>query len=360
MAIADIASSLKARVPWEVAQKILEGKDIPRGMGWDRTLEKLVDSDGVPESGESDLVEAMREHVLAGEKLTRFYAVSPEDLDTLRSSLTGLAISASNKFAAAYPLTIPEAEIAASGITKPSLAAIEVRDEGTALIFASIRAQEVREPVEVPEEMEDALAAYEQVVGIRHIKRQAMDVVWVPNEGTTVDVRIDFPKGMLLEQGAFAHEQVREQLSLLVGQDHLASPINLFPIVGKLYRNPLEGTVVELAFGTSTASLKHEKMRRSSICLRTETYHVGGTTALTVPIEPYRISVQWEREHGAVRSRPELSLQGQFRMTHLIDAPLHEAVIRKCLDTDDYNYVRSRVESYMVSEEPNEAATTDQ
>ncbi len=360
MAIADVASSLKARVPWEVAQKILEGNDIPRGMGWDRTLEKLAGSDDVPESGESDLVEAMREHVLAGEKLTRFYGMSLEDLVSLRSAIAGLNVSATSRFAADYPLTIPDAEIAASGITKPALAAIEVEDGGTALIFASIRAQEVREPVEVSEEMEDALSAYEQVVGIRHIKRQAMDVVWVPNEGSTVDVRIDFPKGMLLEQGAFAHEQVREQLALLVGQDHLSSPVDLFPIVGKLYRNPLDGTVVELAFGTSTASLKHEKMRRSSICLRTETYHVGGTTALTAPIEPYRISVQWEREHGSVRSRPELSLQGQFRMTHLVDAPLHEAVIRKCLDTDDYNYVRSRVESYMVPGEPNEAAATDQ
>lgn len=360
MSIAEVAASLKARVPWEVAQKIFEDNDIPRGMGWDRTLEKLAVSDDFPDSGESDLIEAMREHVLAGEKLTRFYGISPEGLSTLRSAIAGLTISATSKFGAAYPLPVPDTEIAASVITKPALAAIDVNDDGTALVFASIRAQEVREPVEVSQEMEDVLSAYEQVVGIRHIKRQAMDVVWIPNEGSTVDVRIDFPKGMVLEQGAFAHEQVREQLALLVGQDHLSSPVDLFPIVDKLYRNTGDGTVVELAFGTSTASLKHEKMRRSSICLRTETYHVGGTTALTAPIEPYRISVQWEREHGSVRSRPELSLQGQFRMTHLVDTPLHEAVIRKCLDTGDYNFVRGRVESYMVPKEPSEAAVTDQ
>lgn len=360
MSIADVASSLKARVPWEVAQKILEGSNVPRGMGWDRTLEKLLDNPNLPETGESDLVEAMREHVLAGEKLTRFYAMSAEDLTALRASVDGLAVSSTNKFATAYPLNIPEAVIASSGITKPTLAAVELSDKGTALVFASIRVQEVREPVEVSDDMKDALSGYEQVVGIRHIERQAMDVVWIPDEGTTVDVRVDFPKGMLLDQGTYAHEQIREQLSLLIGQDHLTSPVDLFPIVEKLYRNPLDGTVVELAFGTSTASLKHEKMRRSSLCLRTETYHVGGTNALTAPIQPYRISVQWEREHGAVRSRPELSLQGQFRMTHLVDAPLHEAVIRKCLDIGDYNFVRARVESYMVSEEPNEAISTDQ
>lgn len=351
MAITDVASSLKARVPWEVAQKILEGNNFPRGMGWERTLEKLAESDDLPETGEGDLTDAMREHILAGEKLTRFYKVSSEDAAALRSSAAGLTIAATNKFAAAYPLNISDTEIAGSGITKPALAAIEIRDDGTALVFASIRAQEVREPVDISGDMKDALAAYEEVVGIRHIKRQAMDVVWIPAEGGTIDVRIDFPRGMLIEQGVFAHDQLREQLSLLIGQDHLAAPVNLFPVVEKLYRNPADGIVVELAFGTSTASLKHEKMRRTGICLRTETYHMGGTAALVVPIEPYRISVQWDCEHGEVSSRPELSLQGQFRMTHLVDSPLNEAVIRKCLDTDDYNFVRARVESYMDEEE---------
>lgn len=359
MAIADVASSLRARVPWEVAQKILEGNGIPRGMGWDRTIEKLADSNDVPGDGEGDLIEAMREHVLAGEKLTRFYSMSSDDLVALRAALNGLTISAT-RFSAAYPLAISDADIASSSISRPTPAAIELNDDGAALVFASIRAQEVREPVELSDDMGGALSAYEQVVGIRHIKRQSMDVVWIPREGNIIDVRIDFPRGMLLEQGIFAHEQIREQLSLIFGQDYLSNPVDLFPIVDQLYRSPRDGTVVELAFGTSTASLKHEKMRRSSICLRAETYHVGGSAALAAPIEPYRISVQWEREHGAVNSRPELSLQGQFRMTHLVDAPLHEAVIRKCLDTADYNFVRSRVESYMVPQESNEAAPNQQ
>lgn len=349
MSITHVAASLKARVPWEVAHKILEMCDVPRGMGWDRTLEKLADSDEIPEAAESDLREAMREHILAGEKLTRFYALSDEDASGLRKAAAGLSVGELNKFAAAYPLHRTDDDIATLKVTKPVLVAIEQLEDGTALVFASIRAQEVREPVDISGEMGAALGNYEEVVGIRHVKRQTMDVLWIPKEGNTVDVRVDFPKGMLGDQGSLAHEHLREQLSVLLGQDYLSAPANLFPLVDRIYRSTTEGVVVELAFGTSTASLKHEKMRRSNVCLRGETYHVGGTTALAVPIAPYRISVQWERDRGTISSRPELSLHGQFRMTHLVDAPLYEAVIRKCVDLDDYNYVRSRLESYMIA-----------
>lgn len=352
MDVGTIANSLKARAPWEVAQKILAQLEMPRGMGWDRTLEKLETGEGLPDGADEALVDAVRNHLLSGEKLSRFYPADETDVTALRAAALSLKIDPESTFVKAYPLVIEQAAMAAAKFGSPQLVAVEQFEAGTAIVFASIRTHEIREPLEREGLSDDAakvLARYEEVVGIRHVRRQAMDVVWIPANDTVIEVRVDFPKEMHQDQGRLAHEHIRESLSLLTGCDFLTSPVNLFPLVDRLYRSA-EGTVVELAFSTSTGSLKHEKMRRSNLCLREETYHKGGTQALTVPIAPYKISVQWERKRGEISSSPELSLPGVSRMTHLVDAPLHEAVVRRCLDLDDYNFVREKLVSYIVAE----------
>jgi hypothetical protein len=68
---------------------------------------------------------------------------------------------------------------------------------------------------------------------------------------------------------------MKRTLHTLLGAEPLGTPVNLFPLIDTLYRSN-EGRVVELGFGTTTASLKHERMRRTQTCLRKETYHKGG------------------------------------------------------------------------------------
>lgn len=178
---------------------------------------------------------------------------------------------------------------------------------------------------------------------------QAMDVVWIPSSGNVIDIRIDFPQGMHRDVGEAAQAAVRSEFFKLIGaDDSLGTPVNLFPLINAIYRAPKEGTVVELAFGTTTASTKHEKMRRKAHCLREETYHKGGKAALSTPIEPYRLSVHWRRKIGRDKfSVPELSLHSSGRASADTRPELIDAVIRNCMGADDFDYVKSRMEHYL-------------
>jgi hypothetical protein len=189
---------------------------------------------------------------------------------------------------------------------------------------------------------------YEEVYGLKQIRHQAMDIVWIPTHGNYIDVRIDFPQGMHRDVGEAAQAFVKSEFLKLIGDDGLSVPVNLFPLINKIYRTPKEGVVVELAFGTTTASSKHEKMRRKAQCLREETYHKGGKAALNTPIEPYRLSVLWKILIGQKKySTPELSLNSSSRMSADAQPALVDAVIRNCMGRADFDHVKSRMEHFL-------------
>lgn len=353
MTLERIVGDMATRMPWDVGQAVFAIANLKKGHGWDRTVQRYKGVQGTEEQS-AQMAELLRQHLLCGEKLSRFYEVSPADLTKLRKAVEGLTVGKSD-FADAYPLLLTDAQIAASFPQPHKLIAIEKNDDGLAIVFGSSRAILLRETLDksdLPEEALDALSGYDQLVGVKLAKLQAIDIVWIPHTGTTVDVRVDYPKGMHQDVAGVAHERVRELLAQLVGFDALSTPVNLFPLINQLYQKSNEGTVVELAFGTTTASLKHEKMRRSGDCLRDEKYHLGGKAALASPIEPYRLSVQWDVAVGTdVTSRPELSLHGSSRVAMGSVPTLMDAVFRRCVGLADYEFVRSRLESLLSSEQ---------
>jgi hypothetical protein len=103
-----------------------------------------------------------------------------------------------------------------------------------------------------------------------------MDVLWIPAADKFVELRIDSPKGFHKDVTAIAEGQIIQKVNELVNEDVFKKPVNLFPSIRSIYSDPSEGIIVELAFGTSTASLKHEKMRRRHLDLRTAVYHQAG------------------------------------------------------------------------------------
>ena len=88
-------------------------------------------------------------------------------------------------------------------------------------------------------------------------------------------------------------------------------------------------------------------MRRRANCLRDEAYHKGGKQALGAPIEPYRLSIVWKRKMKEVESKPELNLHGSSLLAGAHGAVLSDAVIRKCMGSDDFLFVESRIEHYL-------------
>lgn len=360
MELSDIARSMRTRMPWPVGQKVLRVLNLARGHGWDQTVDKLSAADLNHEQMEA-LCQALREHLTCGEKSSRFYEIDQAAAARSVAVVPELVISDS-AFSAAYPGVVTEGELAGLP-AEPTLTAVEEDEDGVAFIFCSVRTIVVRETLGPedfpPEAADDVFSSYDEIVGLKNKRLQAVDVVWVPRTGGRVDVRVDYPAGMTKEVADAAHMIVRNAFNLLFESPVLRDPVNLFPLIDRMYFDANEGSVVELGFGTTTASIKHEKMRRKGLNLRDESYHVGGKANLQTRIEPFRVSLVWSRPLGRDKySTPELSLNSNSRVAGSSAPAMYSVIVRRCLGADDYNFVRTRIEHHLKKKPAAEAALT--
>lgn len=348
MEISDIARTMSARMPWPVGRKILAEVGLPRAQGWEKTIALFSDEKKDYSAKLDEAVDALVEHHLCGEKLVSLFQLDAETKAILLTKAAELTPPES-ALKDVYPvyLTPNDLEVAPN---KPTLIAVEETSVGIGVVFSSARVVTVRELLD-PNDFKDGLNSdYEEIYGLKHQRHQAMDIVWIPKQGNFAEIRIDFPDGMHRDVGAAAQAQVATAFSMLVGVSALEHAQNLFPLIGKMYNSQYEGTVVELAFGTTTASNKHEKMRRRGLCLREETYHMAGKAALDTPIEPYRLSIVWKLPIGRDKfSGPELSLNSTSRSS--AQPFLTQAIVRNCLGYADFDHVKERMEDFISQDE---------
>lgn len=342
----DLAASLQARVPFDVSKPMFDLHDIARGRGWSGTVEKLAKKKSLPDKKADALLEALREHELAGEKLCRFYRVDDVTMKAMKAKLAG-AQAAKGVMQDAYPLLLGEAELKKLPLGEPVLLSVDKVDGGLAAAFGSVRALRLREPVDpqsFPDGAAKLLANYDEVIGFKLIRHQAVDVVWLPDSGDVIDLRVDYPRGTHADIGRASQNSAMAAFIKLVGADPFGTPLNLFPLLSKMYDAAGEGRVVELAFGTTTRSIKHERMRVSVDCLRTELYHMGGKKSLKTPVRPYKVSIAYTVDlGGGVEAHPELNLHTTSYVAENPNPQLYDAVLRKTVGLTDYDHVRQRL-----------------
>lgn len=345
----EVVQRMEQRMPWTIARRILEENGIPRSQGWERTKQLLLEGDGAAPEKTEQLLECLIEHTLCGEKLVRFFELTDDQMVSFRRAAAAIEIPASPS-RSRYPLSLEEDELKSTALGH-TLVARHMFEDGVALVFSTVRivvSREELEPKSFPPGSEELLSQYDEIVGLKNRRVQGMDVVWIPADGTLVELRSDFPKNVpqrLIEQGQLS---MKFELGRTFGVDYLHSSLNLFPLIGRMYGTPDEGLVVEFAFGTTTASTKHEKMRRGSLSLREEDYHKGGIAALEDPISPFKLSIEWERKLGDdVISKPELSLHSNAREGSAGVGVLIDAVVRNCMGRDDFDFVRSRMKFHL-------------
>lgn len=319
-------------------------------MGWDKTVARLSDDAVDLSEFEEALRVALVEHYWCGEKLLRIYRPDANDVTRLRQSLLDAKIPESD-FRASYPALLSEEDLAGQPLA-PTLVDVDESADGLMAVFASVRVVSVKEEVDregFSQAVSDELSGFDEVIGIKHVRLQTMDVVSIPVDNSRVEVRVDFPRSLNQDSGEATHAQIRRELSDISGFDCLYSPLNLFPLINNIYSAAGEGVVVELAFGTTTASLKHEKMRRQHADLREETYHKAGKKALATDIEPHRLSVVWKRQIGDARySLPELTLHTTTREVASRLPLLFQGELRNCIGVDDFDFVRQRMLKYLT------------
>lgn len=349
MKVTDIGRSMRDRMPWPVGQKILSELNVERGRGWDKTVSKLEELDLTADLF-SELSQSLREHLLCGEKSVRIYDVE-KDISLAAIAQARLLKIDETDFSQKYPVLLGENELSGKSLD-PVLTAVEEDDSFFYVIFSSVRIISIRETIthdsEFADDLERLFGRFDEVIGLKNRRVHAIDVVSISKIGNEVNVRVDCPHGMTSEASEIAHVVIRENINKLLGFDFLIEPVNLFPLLDSMYFDQKEGKVVELAFGTTTASLKHEKMRRKGLSLRDEAYHVGGKGNLATPIEPFRLSLVWDRQIGEKKvSTPELNLHSSSRIANMPAPLMHSAVIRKCMGSEDFDFVMSRIRAHL-------------
>ncbi|WP_234448413.1 hypothetical protein, partial [Komagataeibacter oboediens] len=218
--------------------------------------------------------------------------------------------------------------------------------------------RETLQPQDLPEGAASELHEYSELIGIKHQRLEAIDLLWIPPTGNLIELRVDFPIGMYQRQAEAAIERATTAFTQLLGQNYLTTPVNLFPVIERLYKATGDGTMVELAFMVSGSAQKHEKTRRDGQCCRVEAYHVGGVSVLDQPIEPYRTSVMWTVPIAEdVLSMPEVSLMGNSVDTAVQSPFLGEMIARNCANLIDYGHIRDRIISHLHSPLPDEVAS---
>lgn len=343
----NIFDTLEARMPWTLANRAMKRSGLDGSQGWDGARQKYHDVEHP--AAQNFLMELLRQHALCGEKMTKLYPVNADIQSELREKIDKLQV-AEHAFTSSFPLVLSEDQLGEYS-SEPVLVSVARTDDGIGAIYATTIKLTSREEIpigEVFEDPDDIKEKYDEVIGLKFQSVQLFSVVWVPHHEGLVEIRTDFPKGMRQELVHEIQSQYKAIANGLLAKPGLDQPIDLFPLIEAMYEDENEGTVVELSFKTSTASIKNEKMRRTRLCLRQELYHKGGKDALGTKIEPFKVSIRWAFRHEGQEYQPELTLAGTSRgqqtatgttMGQLVSG----AVIKNCMESVDYEHVKERL-----------------
>lgn len=352
MTLKKLLLATRDRVPFTIAKQMLVNCNIPMGQGWEKTFEK-TESYKCAQVQLEKLVKHYKEHLLYGEKYIHYYDLTNEQIAELRQYFKNTKIK-EGSFSKAYPLPLPQSELNKLPLVAPMLVAVEEREGGLAAIYSSVRIIEKRDVIsltDLPKEYQERFDGYSELVAVKALRTQAFDVIWIPKNGNRIDIRADALPEFTQSHTELAQSKLLEVLNKNA-KSPLGAPVNMFPLIQKIYQADGEGTLVELAFNTTTASQKHEKMRRRSreLCLRKELYHCGGKAALKGKIEPYKLGVQWHTSiDGRIISSPELNIFGTSRMLHEASPALYGITVRKCSSIEDFHLVQTKIKKYLAA-----------
>lgn len=336
-------------------RQLLKKHGLPVGQGWDKTLKILYtlhEKQGKDVKKINVLEEAYFEYLLCGERAVKLYKIEDEKLKQLIAAIQNYEPEDSI-FAESFPYPLSNERLAEADNTT-ALIYIYEDTSFINIVFCTKRFITERRELSLDElsiEAQNDLCAYDEIIAVKHNMKQCFDVVTVCKDDGFIEIRIDLNGGISSDDISLASANIskvfRNLCSELVGEELIGGiPINFFPLIDRMYEAP-EGRVCELGFTTDTASIKHEKMRKKDICLRSEDYHRAGKEAVH-HITPYRLGVCWTMEIAeGIESKPELLLPGNFRILGRPEQYLGEAVINNCCGLDDYHFVIRKLKNYI-------------
>jgi len=104
----NILLSMRDRMPWSVASTILKSIGVSPSQGWQKTIDKLKSQELFDVEG--PLLDAIDEHNLCGEKLTKIYNVGSDGRKALQDHILS-KYPEDGILKAVYPLTLSSVDI---------------------------------------------------------------------------------------------------------------------------------------------------------------------------------------------------------------------------------------------------------
>lgn len=349
MDLASTLAHLRARIPYQQAKDYLGSNSVPNAVGWDALISGVLSlKPPLAQQVIDKLHAALTDSHIVGRKSVSVYELPDGAMVALRSAVASHAWQA-NAFSSEYPYGL--SDVNAPGMPSESEwmeAGLISCTQGSALILSAVRTYEVRSPIDysvLPKPARDALDEYDEVVGLRKVRSQVFDCLWVPSTGNRIAILIDQPDGVGKGFAGAGHAALRKFAE--VNFHMKLTPIDLFDAVPGLYTTAGDGTVVELAFQTDASGVKSAKMRKKNTCIRTDLFQVGGENAVQKQIYPYRIGVSWSiSKTPSFKSEPELFIDGKARMLSTQAGRLYQASMFKLWDIADLQFVLDKLNSH--------------
>lgn len=364
MDLPHVVRELQQRVPWSIIRTFFREHSVTVGQGWDATLgkifEKEVEKPGTTAQVTELLVDYFKMHLLCGEKAVSYYKFGENQHAHLLSKIQDYS-PAKSPFSDSYPFPLAGQNLT-DNPERIDLVKIESNANEFLLVFCSIRVYEATVDLEIDDLNPDAitehnLSGFTQLVAKKKMKRQFYDVVSINKHTNSMQIRMDWGFGMSVSAFVKAIESLRrkviQSLSEIIDQKIIIrGPLNLFPLINKLYENPNGSLVCELGFTTNSGSVKIEKMRRQPIDLRTEDYHQGGKDAVDGKISLYRIALIWKRTHvKGIVSSPELWLPGRLKSLSTPEPYLGNAILTNIYNQSDFDFIAAIVADCLPNED---------
>jgi hypothetical protein len=325
-----LIKGLSDRVPWlAVGKPLLQALDIESSRGWKLSLQNAA-ARKEWSSVQTSLREALVDHIIAGEKAIQLIRIDRAERQQIAKAVKKLAVE-NTKLTASYPEPGDSSSFNTNTDT-PQLAALVDVPAGLGAVYTAVRKYDQRIELDLTALVKEQRDDYERVFGLRAIKRQTFDTLWLPDGLDYLVLAADHPTDSPRDFSASALTFLRRTAAKLIGEAR--PPLNLFKAIDQLYKTG-GGRVVELGFATDGASTKREKMRQAQRCLRKDLFHQGGSVAVAGNVTPYHISVNWSSVNGKVHTRPELTLHGSAFLLHRANPVLDICFIRNGLGTKD-------------------------
>ncbi|WP_417478765.1 hypothetical protein [Maricaulis sp.] len=302
--ISDILASIRGRVSWTAARPLMANCGVPIGQGWDKTIDRVLNES--PTCDFEGLNQILLDSILCGNKYTRLHNLSVETRQAWQEAITELSLP-STKASEAFPKLLGANDLSELG-TELVPVYVHHNEDGLGLVLTANYPMRRRE--QIPLNSLDGLSdRFDEVHGVVIGPVQVFAVLWIPHHRDQLELRVDYPKGMQQDDLLGLHGQLFTFAKSL-GVSEIGSAIDLFPAVRRFYDDKNEGRVIEMNFVTTTGGQKNEKIlrRMGTVDQRSETYHVGGSNALSDDIKIYRIHVEWLIVEDSSRFLPSLFL----------------------------------------------------